>query len=562
MAVPAHDERDFEFAKKFDLPIRYVVAKSGTGASSGSNAAGHGQDARDTEAFTDDGVAINSELINGLPTEEAKQRIIDSLEIENTGRRSIKYKLRDWLFSRQRYWGEPFPILLDEDANPHALDESELPLTLPEMADFKPTGTPEPPLTKAAAEWLRVQRDGKPYTRETNTMPQWAGSCWYYLRYCDPENPDRFVDPDKERYWMPVDLYVGGVEHAVLHLLYARFWHKVLFDLGHVSTAEPFARLVNQGLILGEMEFHAFETEAGEQVTASDARDVTEEATEEGVRLIAVHAKTGAKLIGKRVAEDQVEKTANGYRLRANANVRVDARSFKMSKSRGNVVNPDDIVKEYGADAFRLYEMYMGPLEAQKPWSTRDIVGMARFLSAVWRNLIGDEETTRASRAPRVGDAPIPEPLDRQMHRTIRKVAEDIQSLRFNTAIAELIKLNNEITGMPSVPRELAENLVLMLSPFAPHLAEELWERLGHHKTLARRPWPAYDEAKLIEAEIELPVQVNGKLRDRIRVPADADEATILQTAETSEKLKPWIEGKTVKKRLYVPRKLVNLVVG
>jgi leucyl-tRNA synthetase len=358
---------------------------------------------------------------------------------------------------------------------------------------------------------------------------------------------------------MPVDLYVGGVEHAVLHLLYSRFWHKVLYDLGHVSTPEPFARLVNQGLILGETEYHAFETDDGIQVTASDAKDLDEEATESGTRLIATHARSGAKLLGKRLSEEQVEKTANGFRLRSDPNLRVDARSFKMSKSRGNVVNPDDIVKDYGADTFRLYEMYMGPLEAQKPWNTRDIVGMSRFLNGVWRNLVGDEESNKTVT---IADGPIPESIDRQMHRTIKKVAEDVQALRFNTAIAELIKLNNEITGMTTVPRELAENLVLMLAPFAPHIAEELWDRLGHTKSLARRPWPTYDEAKLVESEMELPVQVNGKLRDKIRVPADADEASILQAAESSEKVKPWIDGKTIKMRKYVPKKLVNLVVG
>ena len=561
MAVPAHDERDFAFAKKFDLPIRQVVASRTAGASPASRSdEGRGQDAHATlkEAFTEEGVAINSELINGLGTEEAKRHIIDVLEREETGRRTTKYKLRDWLFSRQRYWGEPFPILLDPEGNPYAIDETELPLKLPEMDDFKPTGTPEPPLSKAR-DWLQVNRDGKSFIRETNTMPQWAGSCWYYLRYIDPNNTERFIDPEKEKYWMPVDLYVGGVEHAVLHLLYARFWHKVLFDLGHVSTPEPFARLVNQGLILGETEYHAFETADGVQVSSSDARDLNEEATETGPRMVATHAKTGVKLIGRRVAEEDAEKTASGFRLKSNPDLRIDARSFKMSKSRGNVVNPDEIVKDYGADTFRLYEMYMGPLEAQKPWNTRDIVGMSRFLNSVWRNLVGDEESGKIIA---IVEGPVAESLDRQMHRTIKKVAEDIQGLRFNTGIAELIKLNNEITGMPSVPRELAENLTLMLAPFAPHIAEELWERLGHTKTLTRRPWPTFDPAKLVEAEIELPVQVNGKLRDKIRVAMDADEEAVLRLAEQCEKLKPWLEGKSVKKRIYVPNKLVNFVVG
>jgi leucyl-tRNA synthetase len=324
-------------------------------------------------------------------------------------------------------------------------------------------------------------------------MPQWAGSCWYYLRYIDPQNPERFVDPEKERYWMPVDLYVGGAEHAVLHLLYARFWHKVLYDLGHVSTPEPFSRLVNQGIILGE----------------------------------------------------------DGQ---------------KMSKARGNVVNPDDIVRDYGADTFRLYEMYMGPLEAPKPWNTRDIVGMSRFLNGVWRNLIGDDDsTTEAANPPnsvRVADGPIPDEIDRQMHRTIKKVGEDIEALRFNTAIAELIKLNNAITHLEKVPRELAETFTLLLAPFAPHIAEEIWDRLGHNKSLARRPWPTYDEKKLAEQTIELPVQVNGKLRGRIMVAADAPEAEILGMAEKDPDVQQWLDGKTIKKRLYVPKKLVNFVVG
>jgi leucyl-tRNA synthetase len=509
MAVPAHDERDFAFAKKFNLPIKQVVRPT-----SG--------DAPLDVAFVGEGVAINSDVINDLPTAEAKEHIIQILEREGTGKGSVKYKLRDWLFSRQRYWGEPFPIVLDEAGNAYDIPETELPLKLPEMSDFKPTGTPEPPLSKAK-EWLRVQSDSGVFFRETNTMPQWAGSCWYYLRYIDPKNEQRFVDPEKERYWMPVDLYVGGVEHAVLHLLYARFWHKVLFDLNHVSTPEPFMRLVNQGLILGEMEYNTVEDTP------------------------------------RRVNEDELEKRGEGYVLKSNPSVKVKAEAFKMSKSRGNVVNPDDIVRDYGADTFRLYEMYMGPLEAQKPWNTRDIIGMTRFLNAVWRNLVGDEENNKVAKIDPIA---IPEAIDRQMHRTIKKVEEDVAGLRFNTAIAELIKLNNEMTKLPVIPRELAENFALLLAPFAPHIAEELWERLGHTKSLARRPWPTYDPAKLVESTMELPVQVNGKLRDKISVPADADEETILTTAAAAAGAKTWLEGKTVKKRLYVPKKLVNFVVG
>ncbi len=569
MAVPAHDERDYEFATKFKLPIRQVVIPL------------NGMTPPENAAFTGEGVAVNSDLINGVTTAEAKARMIEILEERELGHRSVTYKLRDWLFSRQRYWGEPFPILLDASSRPTALSDADLPLTLPEVADFKPTGTPEPPLSKVK-EWTLVERDGAAFARETNTMPQWAGSCWYYLRYIDPKNANMLVDPAKEKYWMPVDLYVGGVEHAVLHLLYARFWHKVLFDLGHVSTPEPFARLVNQGLILGETEFHVFENAAGELVSLYDVRDMDEEASTDGTRLVALDKRNGAKLIGRRLTEQDVEKAGEGYRLKSNPRVRVDGRNFKMSKSRGNVVNPDPIVEHYGADTFRLYEMYMGPLEAQKPWNTRDIVGMYRFLNSVWRRLVGDEgdgteagaapaaqgpnhstaPTTGTTHALRVHDVPIPEALDRQMHRTIKKVGEDIQSLRFNTAIAELIKLNNEMGGLQAVPRALAENFILMLAPFAPHLSEELWERLGHHKSLTRRPWPEYDPAKLVESTMELPVQVNGKVRDKIAVAVDASEEQILEVALKAEKVQPWIDGKQIRKKLYVPQKLVNLVVA
>jgi len=573
MAVPAHDQRDFEFAKKFDLPIPAVVLPPDewlkehgpdrvAGATPAQLQAIRAEYSRNPgewkSAFTGNGVAINSPVINGLPTPGAKSKIIEILEDRETGHRTVTYKLRDWLFSRQRYWGEPFPILLDEEGNPYAVDESELPVMLPEMTDFKPTGTPEPPLTKAR-DWVKVVRNGRTLYRETNTMPQWAGSCWYYLRFSDPKNSEQMVDPAKENYWMPIDLYVGGVEHAVLHLLYSRFWHKVLFDLGHVSTPEPFQRLVNQGLILGEQEFTAFY--AGERaVSVADLRDIVEEMTDKGALMIGTDKKTGAKVTGRRVEEEQVIKHGDGYFLKSDPTIRVDARAFKMSKSRGNVVNPDDIVRDYGADCFRLYEMYMGPLEAQKPWNTRDIVGMSRFLNAVWRHIVGEDEAP--PHQTRVTDEAIPEAIDRQMHRTIKKVGEDIEALRFNTAIAELIKLNNEMGKLPGIPRELAENFTLMLSPFAPHVCEEIWRRLGHERSLARRPWPTYDPAKLVESTMELPVQVNGKLRDKITVPADADELAILQAAAAAPGVQQWVNGKSLKKRIYVPKKLVNLVVG
>ena len=567
MAVPAHDERDFEFAKKFNLPIRAVVMPEEAWLRAESPSPNFDVLALSTayvenagsfkKAFTGSGIATNSPAIDGLPTPEAKRRMIESLEEDGTGHRAVTYKLRDWLFSRQRYWGEPFPILLDEHDNAYAVDESELPVTLPEMADFKPTGTPQPPLSKAK-DWLNVLRNGRTLTRETNTMPQWAGSCWYYLRFIDPHNNQRFVDPEKEAYWMPIDLYVGGVEHAVLHLLYSRFWHKVLFDLGHLSTPEPFRRLVNQGLILGQVEYTAFFA-ADTPISATDLRDIQEEATEHGVRIFGTHRQSGDRVYGRPVSEEEVEKRGDGHVLKNHPAIRVDARTAKMSKSRGNVVNPDDIVRDYGADTFRLYEMYMGPLEAQKPWNTRDIVGMSRFLNSVWRHLIGDEEAPVGG--ARVMDVPIPDLLDRQLHRTIKKVGDDIAALRFNTAIAKLIELNNEMGKLPSIPRTLAETFTLLLAPLAPHIAEEIWQRLGHDRSLARHPWPAYDESKLAESTMELPVQVNGKVRDKITVPADADEASILRTASAAAGVQPWVNGKSIKKQVYVPRKLVNLVV-
>jgi len=543
MAVPAHDQRDYEFATQFKLPIKTVVMPEA------------GQKPPENAAYVDYGYAVNSPIINSLPTEQAKAKMIDYLEEQDLGRRAVTYKLRDWLFSRQRYWGEPFPILLDAQDNPIAIPENELPVVLPELSDFKPTGTPEPPLSKAQ-DWLKVKADCQILTRETNTMPQWAGSCWYYLRYIDPNNDQRFVDPEKEKYWMPVDLYVGGVEHAVLHLLYARFWHKVLFDLGHVSTPEPFQRLINQGLILGEAELTLFRTRDDKPVSADDVI-VT---GEEGKNLQGKQRRNGQPVTGERIDESLAEKHASHYVLKSDPSIRLDARSFKMSKSRGNVVNPDDIVRDYGADCFRLYEMYLGPLEAQKPWNTRDIVGMSRFLNSVARNLLGDSED--GTYKVNVVDAAIPEALDRQLHRAIKKVGEDIEGLRFNTAIAELIKLNNELTGNGPVPHGIAEPFVLMLAPFAPHLAEELWEALGHKQSLARETWPKFDSAKLVESTMELPVQVNGKLRDKITVPANADEETILKTAESAEKVKVWLNGKVLRKRLYVAGKLVNLVVA
>jgi leucyl-tRNA synthetase len=524
MAVPAHDERDFEFATQFSLPIRTVVKPPDDWLKQTKSTL-----AKLSEAFVGDGKAVNSGQFDGLTTPEFKQKITAWLEERGLGQKKVNYKLRDWLFSRQRYWGEPFPILHEVDKNgkptgaiePLAADE--LPLLLPELEDYKPTGRPEPPLSKAT-EWLKVARNGKQYQRETNTMPQWAGSCWYYLRFIDPRNDKGFCDPAKERTWMPVDLYVGGAEHAVLHLLYARFWHKLLFDRGHVHTSEPFTKLVNQGMILGEMEF-----------TVGEDR--------------------------RRVTEDDVEKRGDRFILKSDPSVLVDARAYKMSKSRGNVINPDKVVDEYGADSMRLYEMFMGPLEATKPWSMRGVEGVYRFLSRVWRLFIDD----RAAEI-RLLDSVQPVEPDRdtlrKLHQTIQKVTEDLDGMRFNTAIAAMMEFTNHLTPLPVRPRAVLEPFVLVLSPFAPHLAEELWRALGHERTLAYEPWPKYDPALTKADEIEVPVQINGKVRAKLTVAAGIDEATLRETALADPRIRGLIEGKQVRKVIVVPGKLVNIVVA
>ena len=480
MAVPAHDERDLEFAQKFELPIKIVVQAPG-------------KSAEESIGFCDNGTAINSPLIDGLSTPEAKAKIAAWLEERGLGKLAINFKLRDWLFSRQRYWGEPFPIVW-ENGQHRAISESELPLTPPALADFKPTGTPEPPLSKAT-DWVRYSATA---TRELNTMPQWAGSCWYYLRYCDPTNSERFVSEAAERYWMGggkpggVDLYVGGTEHAVLHLLYARFWHKVLFDLGCVSTPEPFQRLVNQGLIMGE----------------------------------------------------------DGQ---------------KMSKSRGNVVNPDDVICEYGADALRLYEMFMGPLEQSKPWSMTGVEGVSRFLARVWRLVMVENQASEWEMGPISADAALDKAQQRVVHATIKKVGEDIEELSFNTAIAQMMVYVNTFTGVSPRPLAALRTLLVVLNPFAPHLTEELWARLGKkfagfEGLAADQPWPAYDPALLVEDEVEMVIQVNGKIRDKIVVSKDASKEAIETAALASAKVQESTEGKAIKKVVVVPGKLVNIV--
>ena len=474
MAVPGHDERDAEFAKKFDLPIIRVVDGG----------------PESPEIFVDDGVAMNSAndeiSLNGLKTPEANRAITNWLEKKKLGKGAIQYKLRDWLFSRQRYWGEPIPIVHLEDGTMKALPVSDLPLLLPDLKKFQPSGTTESPLA-LATEWINIvdQETGLKGRRETNTMPQWAGSCWYYLRFIDPRNDKEFCSSSKERYWMPIDLYVGGSEHAVLHLMYARFWHKVLFDLGYVSTKEPFTRLRHQGIILGE-----------------DSR--------------------------------------------------------KMSKSRGNVVNPDDVISQYGADSMRLFEMFMGPIEEMKPWSTKGVEGVFRFLNRVWRLFVKED----AGLNPAIVDEAATPDFERLFHQTVKKVGEDIEGLRFNTAISQLMIFVNEAMKLEQLPRKELEQFLLLLSPFAPHIAEELWELMGHKRSLSYEAWPSFETAKTIEEKIEIVLQVNGKVRGKIEVPQGTNEEEIERLAHLDANIQRHVEGKKVIRIVVVKNKLVNIVVG
>ena len=476
--VPAHDERDLEFARKFDLPIRQVVQPLG---------------GEDPIGFIGEGIAINSPAIEGLPSREAIRKITQWLEERGLGKGAINYKLRDWLFSRQRYWGEPFPVVW-ESGKHRALDESELPVVPPPLDDYKPTGTGEPPLAKAK-DWIRYSDKA---LRETNVMPQWAGSCWYYLRFCDPQNDKRFVGEKAEKYWMGgnkpggVDLYVGGTEHAVLHLLYSRFWHKVLFDLGDLSKPEPFQRLVNQGIILGE--------------------------------------------------DNQ-----------------------KMSKSRGNIVNPDDVIDQYGADAFRCYEMFMGPLEQMKPWSMRGVEGVFRFLARVWRLLMRENQASEWELSPAVQDVDLMKAQQRIVHATIKKVTEDIESLSFNTAIAQMMIFVNAFTNAESLPISAMRTFLILLNPFAPHIASELWEKLNAkfkdvRGDITEQAWPTYDERLLAEDEVEIVIQVNGKVRDRMKMSILATEEEIKSAALENPRIRELTSGRTIRKVIVVPKKLVNVV--
>jgi leucyl-tRNA synthetase len=562
MAVPAHDERDFAFAKQFGLPIRTVVRPpqqwlEQTGSTLDALA----------ESYTGDGVAINSGIFDGLSTPEFKEKITTWLEERGLGRRQVNYKLRDWLFSRQRYWGEPFPLLheLDPADNPTGVvmpvGEDELPVRLPEMEDFKPTGRPEPPLSKAT-DWVNVERGGKRYRRETNTMPQWAGSCWYYLRYIDPHNDRVLCAPEKERYWMPVDLYVGGAEHAVLHLLYSRFWHKVLFDRGHVHTPEPFGRLVNQGMILGEMDYHVTPEvyEANRAAIVGMGLAVVRVKEEDDKLVCILRNPTGDPAKTVPLTEEQVVKKKDQTFLK-DTGVRVTGKAEKMSKSRGNVINPDDVVADYGADSLRLFEMFMGPLEATKPWSMRGVEGVYRFLTRVWRLLI-DERAEEVRLSPAVQDVPPDRDTLRLLHQTIRKATEDLEGMRFNTAIAAMMEFTNHLTPLTARPRSVLEPFVLILSPFAPHLAEELWHALGHDRTLAYEPWPEYDAALAKEDEVEVPVQLNGKVRLRLSVPAGIGKEELESKALADAGVKALLQGKQVLKVVVVPGRLVNIVVG
>jgi leucyl-tRNA synthetase len=576
MAVPAHDERDFDFAKVFGLPVRCVVEPPSQILIGAHDIKGQ-EDAiakmRDAErafarqhqeilsgerCYEGTGTAVNSGRYDGTPTQEFKERIRSDLGQSGLGHQAVNYKLRDWLFSRQRFWGEPFPILheIDESGNPNgllrAVPVERLPVDLPELADFKPIGEPKPPLEKAPKEWLYPTIDGKKYKRETNTMPQWAGSCWYYLRFLDNKNDKALIDPEIEKAWSPVDLYVGGAEHAVLHLLYSRFWHKVLFDRGHVTSPEPFMKLVNQGMILGEMEFTGYQNATGGWLSAADVKFNDDNKP--------VEKKSGALVNAVKLQQDQVEKQGEGFVLIADPKIRIDSRAYKMSKSRGNVVNPDVVVKEYGADALRLYEMFMGPLEATKPWSMTGVNGVRGFLDRVWRLIVNDRAET-IELNPALQKTPATDEQNRILHKTIAAVTRDLETLSFNTAIAKLMEFTNFFTKETVRPAEAMEKLVLLLSPFAPHLAEELWEILGHRKSLAYEPWPVAEARWLKEDAIEIPVQVNGKLRGKISVPTGSDQKTIEAAARADEQVCKQLEGKTVVKAIVVPGRLVNFVV-
>ncbi|MEM7477584.1 MAG: leucine--tRNA ligase [Planctomycetota bacterium] len=551
MAVPCHDDRDYEFAEQFELPIVAVVDPGEV------KNVDRDQVLAGKQCFVGTGFAVNSGEFDGKSTEELKPEITEHLQAAGAGCEAVNFKLRDWLFSRQRFWGEPFPILheVDQDGNAtgaiRAVEPEELPVDLPHLEDYKPHGKPEPPLGKSPEDWLFVERDGKRYRRETNTMPQWAGSCWYYLRFIDPKNDTAFIDPEKEKAWMPVDLYVGGAEHAVLHLLYARFWHKVLFDRGHVSTKEPFQKLVNQGMILGKVEHTGYKV--GE-------RWVSFKNLKKGEDGDYVEKSSGDKVTSVTLDDEEVTKKGDSFVLASDESIRIDSRAQKMSKARGNVVNPDDIVSDYGADALRLYEMFMGPLEATKPWSMSGVSGVKNFLDRVWRMYV-DYQADDIVVWDSIQDVEPNKEQNQMLHRTIASVTKDLDSMSYNTAIARLMEFVNFFTKQEVRPKAALEQFLLLLSPMAPHLAEELWQILGHNKTLAYEAWPTYDEAMTKSDEIEVPLQVNGKVRCRITVPAECSKDELEKLAMADARLQELTDGKTIVKTIVVPGRLVNVVV-
>lgn len=553
MAVPGHDERDFEFAQKFGIPVIAVVDPGANAKEVDRDAVLAGQ-----AVFSDQGVAVNSQSYDGMKTADFKQKISADLAEQGVGRAAVNYKLRDWLFSRQRFWGEPFPILHEIDAagkptgKVRAVPEDQLPVDLPELEDFKPHGRPEPPLDKAPEEWLYPTIDGVRYKRETNTMPQWAGSCWYYLRYLDPKNDQAFIDPAIEKAWMPVDLYIGGAEHAVLHLLYARFWHKVLYDRGYVTTKEPFQKLVNQGMILGEVEYTGYKNSDGKFVSSSLVKE-----TDDGKFVL---KQGGAEVTAVSIDPEEAEKKGNNFVLASEPNVTLVSRAHKMSKSRGNVVNPDLVVREYGADALRLYEMFMGPLEATKPWNMDGVNGVRGFLDRVWRMVV-DFQADEIEIVEQVQDAEPSEDQLRVLHKTIKAVTQDIEAMSFNTAIARMMEFTNFFTKETVRPKAAIEPFLLLLSPFAPHLAEELWQILGQKGSLASEPWPKYDEAWTQDATVEIPVQINGKVRGKVSVAADVSREALEAAARDSDSIAEQLSGKNVVKVIVVPGRMVNFVV-
>jgi leucyl-tRNA synthetase len=638
MAVPAHDQRDYDFATKFDIPIIQVI--SGGDISS--------------EAFTGNGTLVNSDFINDLDVPAAKTKIIAWIEDHKIGSGTINYKLRDWLFARQRYWGEPFPLMKLEDGTVKTVPLKDLPILLPKMEEYKPTDDGQPPLARAI-DWVNTTdpETGQAATRNTNTMPQWAGSCWYFLRFCDPTNDEMAWSKEAEEYWMPVDLYIGGAEHAVLHLLYSRFWHKVLYDAGHVSTKEPFQKLFNQGMILA----NSFKDQQGRYYYPEDTdlvygsyveKDKEPKETEisysngstqiylpiaskledilnAGVNYIwdvPSDKKSDAQIDAPRryntrhisefvfvskpdkevysfdaveyeidesqdrftgIVESQQAVAVNafvfedGEKKLLSPSFKFDTQVEKMSKSRYNVVNPDDVVKRYGADSMRLYEMFLGPLDRDKPWTDEGVQGVHRFLKRVWSLFISEDGLLHSRIDPEKGQVPLAEVrnvaiheitggkisdnLNKQLHKTIKAVTHDIENLQFNTSIARMMEFVNAAMKEEVLPKASAEAFVLILAPFAPHIAEELWSRLGNDNTLAYAPWPTYDESLLVEDTIEIPVQVNGKMRGKISVPADADQDTIAAAAKADPKVAAHLEGKNIVKEIIIPGKMVNLVV-